>query len=288
MWVQSLGHEDPLEVGMMTHSSILAWRNPWTEKPRLHSQGVIWVKPLIMQAHTQPSMLFGANCHLFPQSGQRWACDPDECVIQTIGKGRGLKVSGSQTANMGTKHSVSNLCRESSACRNRDLKPVHLRPQDRCRAGDSWWPERQSPWSQRWNMKLGPIQPPQSGAVISPYYPQLWPDKPPVFPATSLSLPTQSWEASSSLDLVHLAPSGHQDHAPFHPCIQFSSVTQSYLTLCDPMDCGNSSSGFPVHYQLQELAQTHVHRVGDAIQPSPPLLAPSPPALSLSQHQSLF
>ena len=67
---------------------------------------------------------------------------------------------------------------------------------------------------------------------------------------------------------------------------QFSSITQSYLTLCDPMDC--STPGFPVHLQLWDLAQTHVHRVSDAIQPSHPLLSPSPPDLNLSQHQGLF
>ena len=65
-----------------------------------------------------------------------------------------------------------------------------------------------------------------------------------------------------------------------------SSVTQSCLTLCDTMDC--STPGFPVHRQLQKLAQTHVHWVGDAIQPSHPLLSPSPPAFNLSQHQGLF
>ena len=63
------------------------------------------------------------------------------------------------------------------------------------------------------------------------------------------------------------------------------SVTQLCPTLCDPMDC--STSGFPVN-QLLELAQTHVHQVGDAIQPSQPLLPPSPPAFNLSQHQGLF
>ena len=66
---------------------------------------------------------------------------------------------------------------------------------------------------------------------------------------------------------------------------QFSSVTQSCPTLCSPMDC--SKPGFPVHQKLPELAQTHVHWVGDAIQPSHPLLFPSP-AFSLSQHQGLF
>ena len=59
-------------------------------------------------------------------------------------------------------------------------------------------------------------------------------------------------------------------------CVQFSSVTQSCLTLCDPMNC--STPGLPVHHQLPEFTQTHVHRVGDAIQPSYPLLSPSPPA----------
>ena len=66
----------------------------------------------------------------------------------------------------------------------------------------------------------------------------------------------------------------------------FDSFPQSRLTLCDPMDC--STPGFPVHHQLLELTQTHVHRVGDAIQPSHPLLSPSPPAFNLSQHQGLF
>ena len=64
---------------------------------------------------------------------------------------------------------------------------------------------------------------------------------------------------------------------------QFSSVAQSCLILCDPMDC--SMPGLPVHQQLLELAQTHVHQVGDAIQPSHPLSSLSPPAFSLSQHQ---
>ena len=67
---------------------------------------------------------------------------------------------------------------------------------------------------------------------------------------------------------------------------QFSSVAQSCLTLCDPMN--HSTLGLPVHHQLPEFTQTHVHRVGDAIQPSHPLLSPSPPAPKPSQHQSLF
>ena len=67
---------------------------------------------------------------------------------------------------------------------------------------------------------------------------------------------------------------------------QFSSVAQSCPILWDPMDC--SSPGLPVHHQLPESTQIHVHWVGDAIQPSHPLLSPSPPALNLSQHQGLF
>ena len=66
----------------------------------------------------------------------------------------------------------------------------------------------------------------------------------------------------------------------------FSSVTQSYLTLCDPTDC--SKPGLPVHHQLQEFTQTHVDWIGYAIQPSHPLPSPSPPAFDLFQHQGLF
>ena len=67
---------------------------------------------------------------------------------------------------------------------------------------------------------------------------------------------------------------------------QFSSVTQSCATLCNPINC--STPGLPVHLQLLEFTQTHVHRVGDAIQPSHPLSSPFPPAPNPSQHQSLF
>ena len=67
---------------------------------------------------------------------------------------------------------------------------------------------------------------------------------------------------------------------------KFSSIAQSSPTLCDPMNC--STPGLPVHHQLLESTQTHVHWVGDAIQPSHPLSSPSPPAFNLSQHQSLF
>ena len=68
--------------------------------------------------------------------------------------------------------------------------------------------------------------------------------------------------------------------------VQVSSVSQSCLTLCDPMN--RSTPGLPVGHQLPESTQTHVHRVSDAIQPSHPLSSPSPPALNLSYHQGIF
>ena len=69
-------------------------------------------------------------------------------------------------------------------------------------------------------------------------------------------------------------------------CVQFSSVAQWCPTLCDPMN--HSTPGLPVHHQLPEFTQTHVHWVSDAIQPSHPLSSPFPPAFNLSQYQGLF
>ena len=82
--------------------------------------------------------------------------------------------------------------------------------------------------------------------------------------------------------LYHLSHQG----SPWPPSVQFSSVPQSCLTLCDPMDC--STSGLPVYHQLPQLIQTYDHWVGDDIQPSHPLLSPSPPAFNLFQHKGLF
>ena len=70
----------------------------------------------------------------------------------------------------------------------------------------------------------------------------------------------------------------------FH--LSFSSVAQSCPTLCNPVDC--STPGLPVHQQLLEFTQTHVHWISNTIQPSHPLLYPSPPTFNLSQHQGLF
>ena len=75
-------------------------------------------------------------------------------------------------------------------------------------------------------------------------------------------------------------------HYFLHHSVQFSSVAQSCPTLCDPMNL--STPGLPVHHQLLEFTQTHVHQVSDAIQTSHPLSSPSPPAPSPSQHQGLF
>ena len=72
----------------------------------------------------------------------------------------------------------------------------------------------------------------------------------------------------------------------YHASVQFSSVAQSCLTLCELMN--HSTPGLSVHHQLLEFTQTHIHRVGDAIQPSHPLSSPSPLAPNASQHQSLF
>ena len=78
----------------------------------------------------------------------------------------------------------------------------------------------------------------------------------------------------------------HSQHQALLDSVQFSSVTQSCRTLCDPMN--RSTPGLPVHHQLLEFTQTHIHQVSDAIQPSHPLSSPSPPAPNPSQHQGLF
>ena len=89
----------------------------------------------------------------------------------------------------------------------------------------------------------------------------------------------------------HWAISGLKESSPFlqfwdiYSTLQFSSVTQSCSTLNEAMDC--SRPGFPVHHQLLEPTQTHIHHVRDAIQPSHPLSPPSPPTFNLSQHQGL-
>ena len=86
---------------------------------------------------------------------------------------------------------------------------------------------------------------------------------------------------------LHISLDACKGHLTWWWCsVQFSSVAQSCPTLCDPMN--RSTPGLPVHHQLLEFTQTHVHRVSDAIQPSHPLSSPSPPAPNSSQHQGLF
>ena len=86
--------------------------------------------------------------------------------------------------------------------------------------------------------------------------------------------------------LLYLPATGCFQVSQFFASVQFSSVAQVCLTLCDRIDC--SMPGLPVHHHLPEFTQTHVHWVSDAIQPSHPLSSPSPSAFSFSQHQGLF
>ena len=99
----------------------------------------------------------------------------------------------------------------------------------------------------------------------------------------------QSAVLNMSANLENSAVAAGLEKVGFHSNpkeVQFSSVAQSCPTLCNAIDC--SKPGFPVYHQLPEPAQTYVHWVGDAIQPSHPLSSPSPPDFSLSQHQGLF
>ena len=99
----------------------------------------------------------------------------------------------------------------------------------------------------------------------------------------------KQWDNSSYLYRVHVqiifvSVSHVCMHTHKQETVKFSSVAQPCPTLCNPMIC--STPGLPVHHQLPEFTQTHVHWVGDAIQPSHPLSSPSPPAPNPSQHQS--
>ena len=111
-----------------------------------------------------------------------------------------------------------------------------------------------------------------------------------VQPLARVRLFATPWTAAHQASLFFTISQSCWNSCPlswwFHPSSSFSLIAQSRLTLCDPMDC--NMPGLPVHHQLPELAQTHVHWVGDAIQPSYPLSSPSPPAFNLCQHQGLF
>ena len=118
-----------------------------------------------------------------------------------------------------------------------------------------------------WNSK------PQSPLIIIPSFPP--------FPLLScIGRQTVPLNHQGSPNTAHLL--SHSSGGS----IQFSSVAQLWPTLCDPKN--RNTPGLPVHHQLVEFTQTHVHRLGDAIQASHPLLSPSPPAFNLSQHLSLF
>ena len=93
-------------------------------------------------------------------------------------------------------------------------------------------------------------------------------------------------EKNAMLMLLTILLNEQWINSPRQGVPQFSSVAQSCPTLCHPMDC--SMPGLPVHHQILAFTQTHVHWVGDAIQPSHPLSSPSPPSFNLSQHQGLL
>ena len=104
------------------------------------------------------------------------------------------------------------------------------------------------------------------------------------------SIKKDGLEQNLSMSLSHRNVSSQEkfiqlDYLLTGKSVQFSSVAQSCPTLCNPMNC--STPGLPVHHQLPDFTQTHMHLVGDAIQPSHPLLSHSPPAPNPSQHQSL-
>ena len=102
-------------------------------------------------------------------------------------------------------------------------------------------------------------------------------------PFLSFIMPIFAWNVSL-VSLIYLTRS--LVFLILFSSVQFSSVAQSCLTLCDPMDC--STPGLQVHHQLLELTQTHVHWVSDAVQSCQSLSSPSPPTFNLSQCQGLF
>ena len=134
--------------------------------------------------------------------------------------------------------------------------------------GTPWTVPRQAPVSVRFSRQeycSGLPFPAPGGRTRSP---ELQAD------SLQTELPGRPWATNLVSDWFTFTPS------------QFSSVAQLCPTLCDPVN--HSTPGLPVHHQLREFTQTHVHRVGDAIQPSHPLLSASPLAPNPSQHQSLF
>ena len=97
-------------------------------------------------------------------------------------------------------------------------------------------------------------------------------------------LSAELWERKVNIHTLVVSSISKNAHTQQN--VQFSLVTQSCPTLCNPMN--HSTPGLPLHHQYPEFTQNHIHRVSDAIQPSHPLSSPSPPAPNPSQHQSLF
>ena len=105
-------------------------------------------------------------------------------------------------------------------------------------------------------------------------------------PVSSRPRTADTWEIYGELKLPYITRANFTEFWPPNNGVQFSSVTQSCPTLCDPMN--RSMPRLPVHHQLPEFTQIHIHGFSDAIQPSHPLSFPSAPALNPSQHQTLF
>ena len=121
---------------------------------------------------------------------------------------------------------------------------------------------------------------------LGPKYPASASEETPVLLFDNLSLPRLHGDMKM---VFRLHDAGDFSPLTCHSTLhidQIRSVAQLCLTLCDPMN--RSMPGLPVHHQIPEFTQTHIHRVSDAIQPSRPLLSPSLPAFNLSQHQGLF
>ena len=116
--------------------------------------------------------------------------------------------------------------------------------------------------------------------------PLLWKAVTISFNKSVLFWPFLEYNICCSDSLIQNSSSSHFEFGNTISSVQFSSVAQSCPNLCNPMK--RSMPGLPVHHQLPEFTQTHVHRVSDAIQPSHPLSSPSPSAPNPSQHQSLF
>ena len=221
MWVQSLGQEDPLEEEMTTHSSILAWKIPWTEEPGGYSP---------------------------------W----------------GWRVRHNWVRMYSTTH--SDLKQHFTVLETRSPKIKELA------MWQSFWMLKQRIHSLAFPDSIDHIH--SLAVATSSIF------KAKSTESTNLSLSLSDLFASIIIFSLTFQHSSYKDPCDYTGPTWISSVAQSCLNLCHPMDC--SMLGFPVHHPIPEFTQTRVHWVSDAIQPSHPLSSPSPPALNHSQHQGLF